>query len=300
MTGDDEREGDDLVFRCAAGALACGAVASAAASFGCADRVLALFAPELSWLFLGPSLLIVLVGAVGLCASRRTSSLLFRSQLAVFLLVLAGLLAGAGVFAFISASTIAVWIDDGCEEQRSEGIWRRAGRLEEKMKSVNGQYNMLLQGLVACRSLNPLVYDLADCGVRARCPDGRQASEQPLFSFFEGVQLDFACGGFCEAAVPLFGPASMADTLVKRGDCATKIADSVESLGHIFGTIAIVVAIPVACIAFLLFYGAGSGDEDDDHEFEEVAGSDQDDDELGAGYAVGYGGGGGYSHYQFR
>lgn len=298
MPAADEWEGDDLVFRCSAASLGCGAVAAAAAAFGCVNHVLALFAPELSWLFLAPSVLLVLVGAVGLCASRRAASQLFRSQLAVFLLVLSGLLTGAGVFSFISTSTVAVWIDEGCEDHRTEGLWRSAGRLEGKMKSVNGEYSMLLDGFHVCRSVDPLVYDLADCGVRAQCPDGRLASEQSLFAFFQSVQLSFACGGFCDAAVPLFGPATMAETLVKRDDCATKIADSVESLGHIFGTIAIVVAIPVVCTAMVLFWAAGRGEDDfGDDEFEEVAGSEPDDESPG----YGRGHSGGYDlHYQFR
>mmetsp|Transcript_64388 Transcript_64388/g.208933 ORF Transcript_64388/g.208933 Transcript_64388/m.208933 type:complete len:271 (-) Transcript_64388:43-855(-) len=192
-----EEQGDDVVFRCAACALCCGALAAAAAAFGCTNQVLTIFAPELSWLFLAPSLLIVVVGLVGLCGSRRVASTLFRMQLAVFLLVLAALLAAAGVFAYISASAAADWIDAGCDGHEATGLWKDAGRIEEKMKHVHEQYTVLKNGWTTCRSLNPLIYDLASCGLRAQCADGKRADSQPLFAFFQHLQLTFACGGFC-------------------------------------------------------------------------------------------------------
>mmetsp|Transcript_65276 Transcript_65276/g.212600 ORF Transcript_65276/g.212600 Transcript_65276/m.212600 type:complete len:295 (+) Transcript_65276:161-1045(+) len=266
-----EEQGDDVVFRCAACALCCGALAAAAAAFGCTNQVLTIFAPELSWLFLAPSLLIVVVGLVGLCGSRRVASTLFRMQLAVFLLVLAALLAAAGVFAYISASAAADWIDAGCDGHEATGLWKDAGRIEEKMKHVHEQYTVLKNGWTTCRSLNPLIYDLASCGLRAQCADGKRADSQPLFAFFQHLQLTFACGGFCTDQVPLFGLASIGETLERRSACAVKVADSVESLGHIFGGLAVAVAVPVGIIAMVLFWAVGRAPEafddyDDDYD----------------------------------
>merc|ERR1719443_2525164 len=135
--------GDDTVFRSAAFALGCGAVGSAAAAFGCESDVLRLFAPELSWLLLAPSLLIALLGAVGLCASGRATSRLFRAQFGTILFCLAAILAAVGVWVAISSETVAVWVSEGCEGHSTLGIWEPAGRIAQKMRGVHEQYTQM-------------------------------------------------------------------------------------------------------------------------------------------------------------
>lgn len=255
-------DGDDLLFRCAVVALGCGCVAVVAAGFGCANQTLELFTPELSWLFLAPSALVVAVSTVGLCASSRATSKLRRMQLAVFLAVGAGLLAAAGVFVYISAGASADWVVEGCQGFRGTGLWGDAGRISGKMERVQEQYLQLRAGLLACRSLDPLVFDLSRCGVRARCSNGRLAEEQQLYRFFEHAQLSYSCGGFCEDEVPLFGTTSIEGTLQSRGACAQKVSDAVESFGHIFSGIAVVVAVPVLGSSLVLLAAAGRSDED--------------------------------------
>lgn len=270
---DSEKEGDDVVFRCSAFALGCGIVVAAAAAFGCADKVLMLFAPELSWLLLVPAIFIALLGAVGLCGSYRPASTLFRAQLAVFLLVLSTMLAGAGFFAFVSADATAQWILDGCNGYITRGSWSDAGRVEEKMRTLHRQYDLLRGAWETCRSFNPLVYDLAECGVRAECSDGTLAQAVPSHDWFQHVQVSFACGGFCTDTVPIFGLSRMADTLSPQSSCASKLSESVHSLGHIFGITAVLVAAPVAAIAIGLFVAAGSSG----NEYEEIEFSDPDE-----------------------
>lgn len=284
----DQNSGDEVVFRCAACALGCGAAAAAAAAFGCTDQVLGLFAPELGFLLLVPSLLIALVGAVGLCASYRLASKFFRVQLAVFLMVLAAMLGGAGCFAFISSGQTAQWIINGCEEFTAEGLWDQAGRIEKLMSEANQQHHQLHAGWLRCRTLNPLVYDLSNCGVRGKCADGKFASEQPMYAWFQHVQLAFACGGYCTDEVPLFGPVSMRDTLVSEPACALKAAASVEFLGHVLGVGAGIFSLPVVGVALALSVAA-TREEDDDYE-EVRSGSEDEGDEGGysrspSGYA---------------
>ena len=48
------------------------------------------------------------------------------------------------------------------------------------MSEANQQYHQLHAGWLRCRTLNPLVYDLSNCGVRGKCADGKFASEQPM------------------------------------------------------------------------------------------------------------------------
>lgn len=279
-----EQGGDDVVFRCSAFALGCGAVAAAAAAFGCSNQVLALLAPELSWLLLAPSLLVVLVAAVGLCASCRLASKLFRAQLAAFLLVFAAMLAGAGTFAYVSADAAADSISQGCTGYLTVGLWDDAGRLKDKMRMVSNQYKLLKGGWVRCRALNPLVYDLSNCGVRAECEDGSLASQNRLYSWFQHVQLTFVCGGFCDEEVPLFGSENMRETLETRTPCAEKVADSVRSLGKILSVVASIVALPVAAAALALSCAASRASDEAD--FQEVELSDPDDNDSDPG---GYG-----------
>merc|ERR1712146_544600 len=79
---------------------------------------------------------------------------------------------------------------------------------------VHKQYQLIKGGWERCRALNPLVYDLADCGVRAECADGGLAVQNPLYDWFQHVQLTFVCGGFCAKEVPLFGCTTMRETVV--------------------------------------------------------------------------------------
>ncbi|CAE8624400.1 unnamed protein product, partial [Polarella glacialis] len=109
-----EHDGDQVVRRSSAFVLGCGTTACALAVFGCLEPVLSLLFSEMGWLLLAPALLIVVLGAVGLCASRGDTSKLFRAQLAVFMLIMASLLAGAGVFAYLCAGVASRWIFDGC------------------------------------------------------------------------------------------------------------------------------------------------------------------------------------------
>jgi len=233
---------------------------------------LSLLAPELSWLLLVPALLIVLLGIIGICSSWRVASQLFRAQLAVFLLVLAAMLAGAGCFAYVSADATAQWILDGCKGQLLRGTWAAAGRIAGRMRRAHHDYGLLRSGLEVCRALNPLVYDLADCGVRARLEGGGEASEVSLFGWFQHVQVAYACGGFCKAEVPLFGLADLGDTLAPRRACAPKASAAVRALGHIFGIFGALMAVPVAGISMVLFRAAG----EEDDEYEEVELSDPD------------------------
>lgn len=155
------------------------------------------------------------------------------------------------------------------------GIRSFAGRLSKKMQAVHEQYEMLHSGLENCRGLNPLVYDLEVCGTRADCADGQKASQQPLYDFFRHVQLQFGCGGFCTRAVPLFGPATMRDTIIEKEACAVGIASSVHFFGQFFSVSAVSLAVPVGVAALVLICAA----EQIEDEFEEVPGSDVDDGE---------------------
>jgi hypothetical protein len=270
----DDASGDNAVFWCAALAICCGALASAAAAYGCANQVLALFTPKLSWLLLAPSFFAVLVGLVGLCASRRAASKLLSLQFAGFVLLVAVVLAGTGAFVVVSSGTTASWVQDGCAGFRSTALWAKAGRIESEMEMVHSQYKELHCGWERCRALNPLVYDLADCGVRAQCSGERDAEDVPLFGWFQHLQISLACGGFCTHAVPLFGSISMRDTIPAKPACAPRAAESIEALGVILGAVAGLVAVPLAVGALALFCVAGAADDG----FQELDSSDPDDD----------------------
>lgn len=255
--------GDDSVFWNAALTLGCGAASTAAALYGCENQVLELFAPKLGWLIFAPSFLAVLLGLVGIRASRRPASKLLRLQLAVVLMLISVLLGGAGAFAFVAAGTTAQCILDGCDGFTATGLWTQARRIEEKMQMVHEQYNELRCGWERCRQLDPLVFDLADCGVRARCGghEGRLSDAVPLYGWFQHQELTMACGGFCADEAPLFGPTSMRESLPLRPACADGLASSLRSQGQILGSVAGLVAVPLICGAFALFH-AGAGDDD--------------------------------------
>lgn len=266
--------GDDVVFRCSAFALGCGTVAAAAAAFGCANDVLALFSPELSWMLLCPSALVTLLGAVGLRASCRFESRSFRAQLAASLLILAVVLAGAGGFVVVASGTAATWVSRGCDGHRTTGLWEDGGRLSAKLRDVEGQYATLRAGWEACRGFDPLVYDLSDCGARAIAGAGPVETSVVLFSWLRRVQLRFACGGFCEDAVPIFGALTMRDTLVSRPACAEKVAASVQSLGGLLGCVDALASVPLLAVACVLFCAARP--EDDEYDPVDLY-SDEDD-----------------------
>lgn len=252
------------MFRCSAFALGCGTVAAAAAAFGCANDVLALFSPELSWMLLCPSTLVTLIGAVGLRASCRFESRSFRAQLAACLLVLAVVLAGAGGFVVVASGTAATWVSRGCDGHRTTGLWDDGGRLASKLRDVEGQYATLRAGWETCRAFDPLVYDLTDCGARAvsRGSSVPVETSVALYSWLRRVQLRFACGGFCEDAVPIFGAVSMRDTLVSQPACAEKVAASVQSLGGLLGCVDALASVPLLAVACALFCAARPEDDE--------------------------------------
>lgn len=295
----EQHDRDDVLLRCAICVVCFGVAAVCVAAYGCTDPVLRVFAPELSWLLLAPAFLVVLVGGVGIYSSCREASKLFRSQFAVFLLVLTTLLVGAGVYSYFSSGATAGWMDRGCTGYVASGLWRDSGYVEANMKGVHKQYEQLHTGWIACRSLNPLVYDLAKCGLRAVCDDGNEAREQPMFDFFHITQVKFDCGGFCSAEVPLFGLATMADTLEEKDPCAPKMAAYVESFGYLFCATAVVLAVPVGVVALILFCASERADDD----FEEVENSDLDEEDVGHYYGhhghEGAGDAPGYRHVRF-
>lgn len=265
-------EGDRIVFWCAALTLGCGLLATAAAGFGCANEVLTFFVPDLTWILLVPSFLIVALGAVGICASRRLASKLFRSQLALFLMVLAVAVIGISAYEIESTETVADWIVDGCDGHRTTGLWHLAGRVSGNLQEVYTEYELLKDGWHRCRGLNPLVYDLSECGVRARLMDGRLASEIPMYGWIRDVQQGFSCGGFCAEEVPIFGLTAMHETLIPRTACALKVANWIEFLGRTIGILTGIASMPVLFIALILFCSARRSRFD----FQEVAGSDPD------------------------
>lgn len=244
-------------------ALGCGTVSAAASAFGCASDVLALFSPELSWLLLCPSALVTLLGAVGLRASCRFESRSFRAQLGASLLVLAVALCGAGGFVAAASGTAASWVSRGCDGHRTTGLWEDGGRLASKLRDVEGQYAALRAGWEACRAFDPLVYDLADCGARAVSGSAAPVEASvALYAWLRRVQLRFACGGFCEDAVPVFGAGSMRDTLVSRPACAEKVAASVQSLGGLLGCVGALTSAPLLAVACALFCAARPADDE--------------------------------------
>jgi len=270
--------GDDIVFRCSAFALGCGAVGAAIDIFGCSNDVLSFFAPDLSYLLLAPAALIAMLGVVGLCASCRFSSKLFRAQLGILLFILAVVLACMGVWVTIASQDIAQWVSDGCEGHETLGKWAPAGRIASKMRLVYDQHEQLKRGFERCRALNPLVYDLSDCGIRAKIDDGSLASSIALYSWFRRVQLRFACGGLCVDEVPLFGSTTMAETPTPRTNCASMIDASTRTLGQMLGGVGALLALPVVGVSFALFCAARRSDDD----FHELDLSDNDDDTYGA------------------
>merc|ERR1719359_664625 len=124
-----DASGDTLLFYCAAVILGGGAVSTAAAALGCSNELLYFFTPELSWLLLAPSVLIVLLGAAGLCSSWRLVSKLFRAQLGVFLLVLALVLGGVGALVVFTTLASSQWVSSGCAGYVSTGVWSLGGRI---------------------------------------------------------------------------------------------------------------------------------------------------------------------------
>eukprot|EP00933_Yihiella_yeosuensis_P080208 TRINITY_DN93610_c0_g1_i1.p1 TRINITY_DN93610_c0_g1~~TRINITY_DN93610_c0_g1_i1.p1 ORF type:complete len:325 (+),score=48.20 TRINITY_DN93610_c0_g1_i1:121-1095(+) len=277
-----EQNGDHVIYWSSMFALVCGALAAGVAAYGCWEPVLSSFVPELGWLLLVPAALITTLGIVGLVASRGNPSKLFRAQLALFLLLLAALLAGAGIFAFIFSAAASRWIFDGCVGYRNDGFFgSQAGRISPKLEFTHKQYERLACSWRRCREFNPLVYDLEECGIRARCEDeddfsGKQlqvlASSMPLFRWFQFVQNTYNCGGFCADEVPIFGLKVMSETLVKKEACMTVASDLVESSGRTLSIAAILVGVPVSVLALVLLCSAETAGDD----FEEVYGDESD------------------------
>lgn len=247
------REPDDVVFAFAAVSLGCGVVAAAAAGFAFFSDIFMVFATQLAWLLLAPAVFVVLLGLVGLVASCSFTSKAFRSQLASFLIILAVLMSAVGVYVAISSQTSAKWVSDGCEVHSKTGLWNEAGRLADVLKRVQNRYQKIWNGWATCRALDPLIYDLKDCGARASYPDGGKAEDQDMYSWFQRIQLSFHCGGFCDDDVPLFGPTSMAETLQKQTACAKRISNSLSFLGKIVGGVVIAASLPVGISALALF-----------------------------------------------
>lgn len=275
----DDGAGDEVVYRCSALALIVSLLSIAAGGFGCADQVFSYFVADVSWLVLAPALLTALLSSAGLCVSKRSASSASRLQFAVFLLALAVAQGAAGVFAIMCTGVSADWIVDGCVGFRTLGLWTEAGRLDGKMKDGSDQYALLRSSWERCRALNPLVYDLAACGKRARCfakecGDEQHATQVPMYSWFQHMQLNYGCGGFCDAEVPVFGLRTLGDTLVVRTACADKASDWVGWIGSVMGMVASGVALVVTGVSFALFCAATRSDED----FEAIALSDDDDD----------------------
>jgi len=273
---------DRAVLLSCAVALVCGGACAAAALAVCADQVFRLFVPELGWLVVVPAVVILWLGAIGLCAACRPASKLFRAQLATFFLVLAVILTGAGVFALISSDDASRWIDDGCENFRMTGLWRSAGRVKEKLRELHGQYVLLRGGWEHCRAVNPLVYDLAVCGVRALCADGQVAAAQPRYGWIKHVQLTYSCGGFCTDEVPVFGAGSMQETLLAKTACAARIQRSVRNSGRLLTFAAALCGVLVGTVALILFCASRHTHDD----WQEVDLSDSSDDEWEARTAL--------------
>mmetsp|Transcript_294 Transcript_294/g.689 ORF Transcript_294/g.689 Transcript_294/m.689 type:complete len:190 (-) Transcript_294:16-585(-) len=180
----------------------------------------------------------------------------------------------------------AQWVFDGCDGHHATGLWTQARRIKPEMERVASQYAVLRCGWERCRTFNPLVYDLASCGIRAQCPQGvskraarSYSRDVPLYGWFEQLQTTFECGGFCNDEVPLFGISTMRETLSTRPACADNVAESVRSLGVILGGVAAVVGVPLAGASLVLFCAAASGGDDGFHELDT---SDPEDD--GEGY----------------
>jgi len=263
-------EGDRVVLWVSGAALGCGLLASALALYACLEPVLTLFVPELGWIILVPSLLIALLGAVGLCASRSDPSKLFRAQLSVFMMILAVLLAAAGVFSFCFVGAAAHWIFEGCVGYRTEGIWSNAGRVEHKLKIAHEEYKQLACGWERCRLLNPLIYDLAACGHRAQCPGGNVSSSLPLYGWFQHLQVTVGCGGFCKSEVPIFGLTTMKETIEVKPACVGSAVELLRITGRCYGVAAAAASLPTAIGAILLACSARWSSDD----FEEVVSSD--------------------------
>lgn len=273
------REPDDVVFAFTAVSLASGVVAATAAGFAFINDVFRVFAPELAWLLIGPSVFVVALGLVGLMASCSFTSKSFRSQLASFLLLLAILMTAASVYVAISSQTSAKWIVDGCFAHRKTGLWTEAGRLAEVLRRVQNQYKKLFDGWATCRALDPLIYDLKDCGARAKYSDGTKAEDQDMYSWFQRIQQSFHCGGFCDDDVPLFGPTSMQETLTKQSACSTEISKSLGFLGKILGGVVIIASLPVGVSSLALFC-ASRREPGDFMEIQMSEAYDQDLDEI--------------------
>lgn len=273
------REPDDVVFAFAAVCLACGVVAAAAAGFAFFNGVFVVFAPQLAWLLIGPSLFVVAVGLVGVVASCSFTSKAFRSQLGAFLLIFAVLMSVASVYVAIASQISAKWITDGCVAHRTTGIWTEAGRLAEVLRRVQNQYSRLRNGWATCRALDPLIYDLKDCGARAKYSDGSKAEDQGMYNWFQRVQQSFHCGGFCDDDVPLFGPTSMRETLQKQNACAQPMSKSLSFLGKVLGGVVVVASLPVGVSAVALFC-ASRREPGDFMEIEMTEAYDQDLDDV--------------------
>lgn len=276
MADDDFRDegGDTVVCRCSLIALACSAAAAVTGVYACENTLLRFFAPELAWLLLVPATLLSLIALVGVCVSRREVPDFFRAQIAVFLMVLAVVLAGAGCFAFFSSQAVAHWMLGGCESRRTRGSWEDAGRLAPKMERLEADYEQLRSAWRACRELNPLVFDLADCGIRARLPGGKQARNVSLYGWYERTQMQLGCGGFCEEEVPVFGLATLPDTLVTKKACAREAAAWMESAGFLICIFTAVLAVLVLVVSLVLLGSTVTRDNG----YDEIDSSDPDDD----------------------
>lgn len=264
-------DGDNVLFYCAAVILVSGGICTIAAALGCSNGLLSFFAPELSWLLLAPSVLIVLLGAAALCSSWRLASKLFRAQLGLFLLILSVVLAGLGAWMIFSTKATAIWIADGCTGYVSTGVWSLGGRIAKQLEKAHEQYTLLHGGWMRCRMLHPLVYDLANCGIRAKCANGKLARDLPMYDWVRQLQLKLRCGGFCREDVPIFGVENMGDTLVKRTSCAMQASHSVEFLGYLLGGIAFAVSAATICVAYALFCASRRSR----HDFQEIRRDDE-------------------------
>jgi len=132
---------------------------------------------------------------------------------------------------------------------------------------------LLRGGLERCRGINPLVYSLSDCGIRALCANGQYARNLQMYGWFQHVQTKLSCGGFCDDEVPLFGPASMRDTLTKKQACTEKLSQTVLLLARILGAVAVAAAIPLVVVGIMLACAANDANDD----FQEVDLSDPDE-----------------------
>lgn len=277
-----EQDGDILVRRCSKLSLVFCTFTIAVSAFGCADQVYSYFAAELAWLVLCLGLLMGLIGLVGLCVSRTAASTAFRLQFAVLLLAVAVGQGTAGLYATMASGVTGEWILDGCDGFQTLGSWTDAGNIEAKMRDAYNEHELLRACWQRCRALNPLVYDLAECGKRARCSAAAcggvtLASELPLYGWFQHLQVSSTCGGFCEAEVPVFGLKSMGDTLITRGACASDASRWIARLGFVVGVVAVGVGACVFIVACTLFCSATRMENED---FEAIALSDAQHDDT--------------------